>query len=279
MVGEQGSDGGGAAELITAELITAGLTPVRAAYESSADSWADGPHRMYRALADALIALAAVPLGGATVLDLGAGTGVAGQAALAAGAREVVAADLAVGMLRWCPAELHPVAADAIALPFRDGSFDLVLAAFSLSHLGSLAAGLAEVRRVGRAIAASSFAPGPAHPAKRAVDEVLRSFGYRPPAWYLTLKEETEPAAGDPAWLTKQAAAAGFTDVQISSAAVQTGLSTPAELASWRLGMAHVAPFVQSLDPATAAALRAAAEGAFSAAEPLELAITVLSAR
>jgi len=160
MVGEQGSDGGGAAELITAELITAGLTPVRAAYESSADSWADGPQRMYRALADALIALAAVPLGGATVLDLGAGTGVAGQAALAAGAREVVAADLAVGMLRWCPAELHPVAADAIALPFRDGSFDLVLAAFSLSHLGSLAAGLAEVRRVGRAIAAELQAEG-----------------------------------------------------------------------------------------------------------------------
>ena len=45
----------------------------------------------------------------------------------------------------------HPVAADAAALPFRDGSFDLVLAAFCLNHLASLAAGLAEVRRVGAA--------------------------------------------------------------------------------------------------------------------------------
>ena len=46
---------------------------------------------------------------------------------------------------------LHPVAADAAALPFRDGSFDLVVAAFSLSHLGILPAGLGEARRVGRA--------------------------------------------------------------------------------------------------------------------------------
>jgi len=274
MVGNQGSDGGSAAE-----LTSAGLAPVRAAYEISADSWAGGPERMYRTLADALIGLAAVPLAGTRVLDLGAGTGVAGQAALAAGAREVVAADLAVRMLRRCPAELHPVAADAVTLPFRDGSFDLVLAAFSLSHLGSIAAGLAEARRVGRAIAASSFAPGPAHPAKKAVDEVLRSFGYRAPAWYLTLKEETEPAAGDPVLLAAEAAAAGFTDVQTRTAVVAAGLSTPAELACWRLGMAHVAPFVHSLDPTTKQALRAAAEAAVSAAEPLELAITVLRAR
>ena len=74
-------------------------------------------------------------LAGGRVLDLGAGTGVAGRAALAAGARSVVSADSALGMLRRCPARLHPVAADATALPFRDGCFDLVLAAFCLGHL------------------------------------------------------------------------------------------------------------------------------------------------
>jgi ubiquinone/menaquinone biosynthesis C-methylase UbiE len=63
------------------------------------------------------------------VLDLGAGTGVAGRAALAAGARLVVSVDFAAGMLRGCAAGLHPVAADAGALPFRDGCFGLVLAA------------------------------------------------------------------------------------------------------------------------------------------------------
>jgi ubiquinone/menaquinone biosynthesis C-methylase UbiE len=269
MVGDPGSDRGRAAQ----------LTSVRAAYETSAGSWADGPERMYRALADALIALAGFPLAGVRILDLGAGTGVVGRAALAAGASQVVAADLAVGMLRRCPAELHPVACDALALPFRDRSFDLVLAGFSLSHLGNLSAGLAEARRVGRAIAASSFAPGPAHPAKTAVDGVLRSFGYRAPAWYLTLKAETEPAAGDPARLGEQAAAAGYTSIRTRPAAVPTGLSTPAELASWRLGMAHVAPFVHSLDPAEKARLRAAAESAVAGAGLLVLPITVLSAR
>ncbi len=122
-----------------------------------------------------------MPVAGRRVLDLGAGTGVAGRAALAAGAGQVVAADLAVGMLRRGAAALHPVAADAAALPFRDGSFDLVVAAFCLSHLGSVPAGLREARRVGRAIAASAFAPGWTHPAKAAVDEALRRYRLPPP--------------------------------------------------------------------------------------------------
>ena len=92
---------------------------------------------MYAPLARALVAAAPVPLAGRLVLDLGAGTGVAGRAALAAGARRVVAADLSEGMLRRGHARGgHPVAADAVALPFRDGRFDLVLAAFCLNHLG-----------------------------------------------------------------------------------------------------------------------------------------------
>ena len=150
MVGDQGGSCG-SADPLTAD--------VRAAYESAAAGWADGPELVYALLAGALVASANVPLTGSRVLDLGAGTGAAGRAAQAAGARQVVAVDLAVGMLRRCLAPLHPLAADAAALPFRDDSFDLVVAAFCLSHLGSIAAGLGEARRVGRAIAASAFAP------------------------------------------------------------------------------------------------------------------------
>jgi ubiquinone/menaquinone biosynthesis C-methylase UbiE len=275
MVGEQGRTGGGAAEL------TAGL---RAGYEAAAPAWADGPGPLYTELARVLVATAPVPLAGAVVLDLGAGTGAAGWAALAAGARQVVAADLSLGMLRHArdrgaPA-WAPIAADAVALPFRDHSFDLVLAAFSLNHLDSLAAGLAEARRVGAALAASTFAPGRDHPAKSAVDEVLSSFGYQPPAWYACLSPGSR--AGDPEILTERVAAAGFTDVQVRTTDVRTALVTPAELASWRLGLAQVAPFLRSLAPADRAAVRRAAEHAVAgpaATSPLIVSMVLVTAR
>ena len=270
MVGDQGGSGGSAAPL-TAD--------VRTAYESAAAGWADGPELVYGLLAETLVASATVTLAARRVLDLGAGTGAAGRAAQAAGARQVVAVDLAVGMLRRCRPPLHPLAADALALPFRDGSFDLVVAAFCLSHLGAAGAGLGEARRVGRAIAASAFAPGWTHPAKAAVDDALRPFGYRPPAWYISLKSQGEPQAGDPALLAEHAAAAGFTDVQVRTIAVKTGLSTPAQLASWRLGMANVAAFVRSLDAPRRAAVSYAAERAVVGFEPLVVPMVVLTGR
>jgi len=266
---------------------------VRAAYDAAADDWVHGPEQMYGPLASALVdaaaaaerlrdaAAAAGSLAGCIVLDLGAGTGVAGRAALVAGARRVVSADLAAGMLRHCGPALHPVAADATALPFRVGSFDVVLAAFSLSHLPSIAAGLAEIRRVGRFAAASSFARGWTHPAKTAVDEALRTFGYLPPAWYAALKDENEPQSADQGLMAGLAAAAGFTDVRFRTVAVPTGLRTAAQLAAWRLGMAHVAPFVRALDPDRRAGLRTAAERAVADAGcgPVTVPILVLTAR
>jgi SAM-dependent methyltransferase len=269
MVGGEGSSGSAAAGL-TASL--------RDAYDAAAPAWTHGAERVYLPLAQALVGQ--VDVAGQRVLDVGAGTGVAGRAALAAGARRVVTADIAVGMLRHCRPPLLPVAADASGLPFRDRSFDLVLAAFSLSHLASLAAGLLEARRVGAAIAASSFAPGWTDPAKQAVEAALRPFGYLPPAWYLRFKQETEPAAGDPEVLAARLAEAGFGEVQIRPVTVRTGLSAPAELTAWRLGMAHVAPFISSLQVRDATAARHAAERAVaaSAAGPLTVSLLVATA-
>ena len=253
---------------------------VRGAYEAAARRWAEGPERLYASLARALVACAAEGrLAGLRVLDLGAGTGVAGRAALAAGAWPVVSADSALGMLRRCGAGLHPVAADATALPFRDGSFDLVLAAFCLGHLDRPAAGLREARRVATALVASSFAPDWNHGAKAAVDDVLGSFGYRPPPWYVTFKRDTEPWASDPAALRRDTAAAGFAEVRLRTVTVEAGLSSPAQLASWRLGMAHVAPFVGSLPAARQAELRRAAESAVAGTGPLVVSMLVLTAR
>ncbi len=310
MVGDEIRTGGGPAELTSAELAPGELAPgelapgelgpaelapaelaagLRAGYDAAAGAWADGPGRMYEQLARVLVAAAPVPLAGRLVLDLGAGAGVAGQAALAAGARQVVGVDLSEGMLRHSRDTLraagYPVAADAIALPFRDGRFDLVVAAFCLNHLSSLAAGLAEARRVGAAIAASLFAPGWTHPAKDAVDEAARSFGYRPPAWYTALAPGSR--ASDPDVLAECAAAAGFTRVRARTTDVPTGLATPAELVSWRLGMAHFAPFMGSLDAPGRAVVRRAAEQAVARVasgagvgpmRPLVVSMTMLTA-
>ena len=248
---------------------------VRAAYEAAPQSWTAGPEPVYAALATALAAHVAPLLTGARVLDLGAGTGVAGRAAVAAGATEVVAADLALAPLRRCGPPLRPVSADATALPFRDRSFDVVLAAFSLTHARRLGAALTESRRVGRALAATAFAPGWGHPAKTAVDAVLARFGYRPPPWYLTFKQDTEPQLGDTPLVHRLALAAGYRQVESRVIAVPTGLSAPAELVAWRLGMAHIAPFCGSLDFERQADLRLAAEDAIDGCEPLVVDVLV----
>jgi SAM-dependent methyltransferase len=248
--------------------------PVRAAYEAAPQSWAAGAEPVYAALASALVAHVAPLLTGARVLDLGAGTGVAGRAAIAAGATEVAAADLALAPLRRCGPPLRPVAADATALPFRDWSFDVVLAAFSLTHSRRLGVALAESRRVGRALAATAFAPGWGHPAKTAVDAVLARFGYHPPPWYLTFKQDAEPLLGDTPLVRQLALAVGYSRVESRVIAVPTGLCAPAELAAWRLGMAHIAPFAESLDAERRADLRLAAEDAVGC-EPLVVDVLV----
>ena len=215
------------------------------------------------------------------MLDVGAGTGLAAACALAAGARRVVRADLSEDMLRRGGGG-SPVAANAVALPFRDRSFDLVLAAFCLNHLDAPDTGVAEARRVGAALAASTFAPGWTHPAKDAADGAVRSFGYQPPAWYEALAPGER--ASDPEVLAGLAAAAGFTRVQVTTVAVPTALVTPADLVSWRLGLAHYAPFLCSMDAAGRAAVRRAAERAVAAVtgsdpgDPLVVSMVVLSA-
>jgi SAM-dependent methyltransferase len=287
MVGDQGSSRRVPADLIHAAPDPPSAVPygtVRTGYDAAADGWDVGPGPMYEPLARALVAAAPVPLAGRVVLDLGAGTGVAGRAALAAGAHRVVGADLSEAMLRHHALKdgsaSCPVAADAVALPFRDDCFDLVLAAFCLNHLSRLEAGLAEMRRVAAAIAASTFAPGWTHPAKEAVDKTARSFGYRPPPWYTALAPGER--AADPQLLATCAAAAGFTRVQTRTIAVPTSIVTPAKLAAWRLGMAHYAPFLHALDAPSQAAVRHAAEQAVAASGatgPLTVEMTVLTAR
>ena len=81
--------------------MTGPLAGLRESYDAAAQVWDGGA--TYARLAEALVAASPVSVAGSRVLDLGAGTGVATRALTDGGAEEVVAIDLAEGMLRAGP--------------------------------------------------------------------------------------------------------------------------------------------------------------------------------
>lgn len=104
------------------------------------------------------------------VLDLGCGPGSASATLKAKWGRrsEIIAMDLALPMLRevraksrfWRP--IHAVQADAQALPFAEGAFDLVVSSLCLQWVADLPKALGELRRVmreGGLLLFSSFGP------------------------------------------------------------------------------------------------------------------------
>jgi len=252
------------------------MTDAGGAYDAAADAWVDGPARIYARLAEAMLDHSPVPFAGAAVLDVGAGTAVACDAALRRGARRAVAADVAAAMLRRRTPSIPAVLADAVRLPFVDRGFDLLAAGFCLSHLPDPAAALREWRRVAGATVVSAFAPGPPHPAKTAVDEAMERLGFVVPAWYQQVKDRSS-AVEDPGALASLARAVGFGTVRVTQERVDTGLAAPGEIASWRLGMAHLAPWVAGLSEARRVEARAAAEDAATGLGPVTIEMLVLS--
>ena len=121
------------------------------------------------------------------------------------------------------------------------------------------------------------FAPGWSHPARDAVDEALRGFGYDPPTWYVTLMPGAGSPTADQQALAEQAAAAGFGHVRVHTATVRTDLESAAELASWRLGLAQFAPFMRSLDTGDRAEVQRAAERAVAAAGGGPLVVSMMT--
>ena len=173
------------------------LVSTGSAYSATGAAWQRGPGRIYDRLAAVLVDRAPVPLRGGRVLDVGAGTGAASRAVLAAGAASVVAVDAALGMLAH-EAEDRPPAAvgDARALPFPARCFDGAVAAFSLNHIADPAAGLREMARVtrpGGPLLASAYAADDTHPVKAAVEAALTARGWEAEPWYVTVREDTAP--------------------------------------------------------------------------------------
>jgi SAM-dependent methyltransferase len=96
---------------------------------------------------------------GDRVLDVGCGPGALSAAAAARGA-DVVGVDLAEGMLAEARRR-HPsvefTCADAEALPFADGAFDVALGAFLVNHLPDAETAIAEMQRVASRLALAAW--------------------------------------------------------------------------------------------------------------------------
>lgn len=225
------------------------VTAVGRAYDATGSAWSRGPALVYDRLADALISASPVELAGRTVADVGAGTGAASLALLAAGAR-VVALDLSPAMLRAGRAggerHLGAVAAEATALPIADGALGGAVAAFSFNHLPDPRAGFREVARAcaaGAPVVVGAYAAEDDHPAKAAVDAAARAAGWEPDAWYTALRETVSARL---ATVDGMRAAAAGTGVRGDAAVHHVDLSDidPRAMVGWRMGMAQLAPFL-----------------------------------
>jgi ubiquinone/menaquinone biosynthesis C-methylase UbiE len=187
-------------------------------------------------------------------LEIGAGTGYFTLNLLRAGViGRGVATDISPGMLRKLEGtagelglEVETVACEAAALPFEDGSFDLVFGHAILHHLPDLNAAFREFRRVLRPGGVVAFCGEPSHYGDRIAALPKRSANAVAPLWRALMRAAPRPSANGhqhhawteehrlehvvdvhaftPARLESHAAAAGFDGVRVSGEELVAGL-------------------------------------------------------
>jgi SAM-dependent methyltransferase len=174
-------------------------------------------------------------------LEIGAGTGYFSLNLLQAGVvEEAVATDISPGMLATLEAnartlglDVETVACDAEALPFEDGSFDLVFGHAVLHHLPDLDQAFREIRRVLRPGGTFAFAGEPSRVGDRLAQLPKRGATVLAPLWRAALRArpardpgrhgDADPELGEivdvhafvPDELARHARAAGLEEVRV----------------------------------------------------------------
>lgn len=253
-------------------------------YGGAAAGWAQGATLVYAPIAALLVARTPIPLNGARVLDVGAGTGACEAPLRSAGTATLVGADLSHDMLAWKRTSRPPaVVSDVMRLPFPCLVFDAAVASFVLNHLTDPVGGFAELVRVlrpGGAVLATVYANSSQSENRDRVDEVARTHGWAAPAWYAELKAKATPLLGAPTAMSAAAAAASLIDIEVDEKPVDIGLTEPEALVDYRFGQAHFAEWLARLNPDTRTAARTAAVRAIgNTMEPYRPRVVFLTAR
>ena len=172
------------------------------------------------------------------VLEIAAGTGIVTRElhmALHPEAR-ITATDLNTPMLEVAAARLDSPRvfwrqADALALPFADGSFDAVVCQFGVMFYRDEVAGHAEARRVLRAggrYLVSVWDDLASNPAAQTVHEAVAAcFADDPPQFFARIPHGYH----DKAKLCADLAAAGFREIEVETVRLDSGRVTAEELA------------------------------------------------
>lgn len=124
---------------------------MRTAYALWADTYPPHAHTPLMVLEERAMLRLLPPLSGASVLDLGCGSGRYLRTLQAAGPRRLIGLDLSFGMLaRWRGSLAPVVQGGARALPFAKESFDVVVSGLMVGHEPDLPGLLRELARVTR---------------------------------------------------------------------------------------------------------------------------------
>jgi ubiquinone/menaquinone biosynthesis C-methylase UbiE len=192
---------------------------------------------------------------GDRVLDVACGTGVVARVAAArveSGGR-VVGLDLNSGMLEVARAvapEIEWVEASALALPFDEGEFGIVVCQLGLQFFDDRLGALREMNRVladaGRA-AASVFTTIDRNPAALALSDALdRHFGEG-----ASLAKRSEHSLADAEELRELCTAAGFSSIRIQTVSLTIRFASVKEWVGIQLAATPLAALAQRDDLAT----------------------------